>query len=403
MIAPLFSRLSIVVLSLGLIVGIIAGFGFWYISPISVRASLAWPPIEVDGLTDSLPTFYRSTVAIEPVAFGGADVSGKVLQRQAENWASRMESTPFYDFVSGELSDLIPGIADSAAALHAPVEEGERDPTLIKRLDVKLEYGDLVTRVQVRAFGRTELEAALLAGAIPELFEDYLIAEEKDLRLAEYNYSLSKIDEVRGELAKARDELAALLPNADTEYKDLDAARFVAEAIVAALETQIVSLAQGLATFVAAGSVQEVEYQDILSQLERVRVELAEARGELDGIELKLEGGSLDVEYEAAQAKVAAFMRQLQDLSLTISSPPTDESVEEFVRNRFVAFDPAPSGVVSQDRVRGRNAVMMGAVLGIGGAWLGLNRKGVLGYIRETLRSKGSEGGEYGEDREDEV
>src|SRR4030042_6211826 len=80
---PLLSRKSIIVMSLGLVLGILAGLGYWYISPVNASFQGKWPPVRIQANFGGTPTMYGSTVIIEPTA-EGLYFSTKELQRRGE-------------------------------------------------------------------------------------------------------------------------------------------------------------------------------------------------------------------------------------------------------------------------------------------------------------------------------
>jgi hypothetical protein len=203
---PIVSKRSILVLSLGLIVGILAGLGYWYISPLEFNPS--WPPVL--GLTDSPPPVYGSEVIIEPAAKGAEYVSTKTLQRRAEYWAFRIGTVSFRDYLSSSLVEELPDY------YYTPEE-------LQEMLVIKVRYGDGIARVELQVRAPTVEEAQFLVGTIPELFREFLVTEEQDLRSKEYEDQLLEMEKVKVELAEARNELALLTHSDQNTYPDLDA------------------------------------------------------------------------------------------------------------------------------------------------------------------------------------
>jgi hypothetical protein len=398
---PLLSRRCILILSLGLILGMLLGVGYWYISPVTVEAQPSWPPVSVNGLTDSPPKLYRSVVMMEGATQGASYVSTKSLQHSAEYWVYRMSTAAFYDYLIRDLAEEVPGFAESAGATHDALVARGADPLSVRMISARVRYGDPITRVEVNALGRTEEAALFLAGAIPQLFEEFLIAEEKALRQAEYEEDLLRIESLKSDLVEARHELAVLTSNGDSEYADLDSSRILAEAMAAALEMQMDSLSSALAALIAGGFTLEEEYANTMSQIERVSAELAKARNELVSLEFQMQGASSDTDYAIAYAKVNALVRELDELSIRVASPPSTYDVEEVVRGLFVTYDPTPAMVLPVDKIRGRNALMMGAVLGVGGAWLGLNWRALLRRLRSSSMGAASVNVDD-EDKEDE-
>jgi len=370
---PLFSRRSILVLSIGLIVGILGGLGFWYISPLHFQA--AWPPVSFRAA----PTLYASTVIIEPVAKGAYYTSTKTYQREAEYWAYKLASSPFYNFLSSQLAK------DAPEYSHTPEE-------LALMTKVKVTYGDVMTVVQIKVSGDNKDEASYLADATPYYLQKQLIVEEMETASTQYQNTLLNIQDKQAELAKANAELDGLTVDgvtpptdgvADDSSSEADLA--VAKATVQALNSQLAALTSQLATLIAGNSTGE-EYQYTKSQIEMVSIALTEARANQARIEAKKQTSSISTEYTIASSKASGLAKEIDTLARSLSSLPTEATVQNEVQGLFYAHDPTDPAVVPTDKIRGRNAFMMGAVVGLCVAWLGLNFRGLVRQVGSSGR-----------------
>ena len=351
---PLFSRRSILVLSLGFILGVLGGFSYWQVSPIEFQ--VGWPPIK--GLTDSPPTVYESIAKIEPVARGAASTSTKTLQRRAEYWSYRLQTSFFYEFLSQELAEQFPEYSHSTEEL-----------ALMITARVKYVEG---SAVELKVTGQSKEEVTLLAAMVPELFRDYLIAEEMAEREKEYQNALEQLDKVLADLIQPSSELDSLEAQIEAERSDLEAASVVANAEIAALQLELDGLSAKLTALITEG-IAGPQYDDTLTQIASVSASLAEARIELHSLEGQIRYPEESPEYIVAYAKVDALLKELRSLASYVASPPVPDAVEEEVYGLFVTREPSAPAIVPLERIRGRNALMLGAVLGVGIAWLGLN------------------------------
>ncbi len=298
---PFFSRRSILILLLGLIVGGLLGLGYWHISPINAEAEMGWPPIHFN----SPPDLYESTVTLELMPPGSYYRSVKSLQYEGEYYAAKMGTSSFLEFFSHEVEVLAPRYSHTLQELE-------------EMMRVRYEYSSDNPLVSVRMTSPSEGEAFFLAGIAPQVFQDYLTAEERDLQQKEYQYVKARFGSVSADLVEARNELADL-----------------------ATQTGVDGLVDA----------------DLLE---------------------------LDVAYVMTDARVRALQRELDTLSAQLVSLSTADPVEPEVLGRLIIGDPSAPTLVPPDKIRGRNALIMGAVFGVGFAWVGLNFKGLSRYARPS-------------------
>jgi DNA-binding FrmR family transcriptional regulator len=155
-----------------------------------------------------------------------------------------------------------------------------------------------------------------------------------------------------------------------------------------------------MASFIAQDLAEGEEYQDVVSQVARVSSELARARNQLVSLEIQIEAVNTNPDIAEVSAKVGALTRELNNVSSYIVRVPSNVEIAEEVRGQFTAYDPTPVVEVPVDKIRGRTAVMMGAVLGVGGAWVGLNRRMLLDQLRSMGGNELEAEDDEGEDME---
>ena len=442
---PLFSRRSIMILVLGLIVGSLLGLGYWHILPVDANVQAGWPPLRVAGITNSRPAVYRSAVVIHVAGVGTTYTDAKELQRLGEYYASKLGSYRFLVFLGERLKEQAPELFQ---VLEERADELTVTDELLEMVTTKYWY-DADATAEVRVDSRDASEAVLITGIIRQTFPTYLLAEDRDKWWREYEQTLAEFNKVNAELAKATEELNDIQLSVGTLDRDsayvlaeakaralsdqLDAltgelAFFIAEgpegsgygdtlaaldrvnaalaqarnemtaleagldystaeAKVAALSRQLDALTDELAFFIAEGP-EGSGYEDTLAALDRVSAALAQARNEMTALEAKagVEGLLAGLDYTAAKAKVAALDGQISILARRLASLATEEPEQLEALGLFTIGEPINPVSVPRDRMRGRNALMMGAILGLGGAWVGLNYKGLasgLGLSRE--------------------
>lgn len=300
---PLFSRRSIAVLLLGLIVGALGGLGFWAISPVDIEAD--WPPVHFMSGED----LYESTTTMEVFPTGPDYGSLKSLQREGEYYAAKMATSTFLKYLSETL--------EGHQYYHSAIE-------LDEMLRVRYDYTNEVPAVEIRATAPSQIEAYYLAGTVPDVFKDYLATQEYATYLEEYQVVQRMFDSTTSALMEARAELEQLVDEATVYTEGTD-------------------------------GVAEVLY---------------------------LGGLYLNMDYVVADAEVGALEGLLDYISGELASFDINGLEEPEIINRLVIGDPSESELVPPDRVRGRNALMMGAVLGVVVAWLALNRKDLISRLR---------------------
>jgi hypothetical protein len=362
---PLLSRRSIIVLSIGLIVGAGLGMGYWVISPPSLGASSASLP----GGDASSPV-YESRVSVMVSAPSAAYVDVKDRSRQAEYWQTKFDSPAFLDFLSQTITEQ--GLSHSYTST-------ELSYLLSSRFDGSSPEFQIIVR------SHDAEEVNLLVGVVPNVFKDYLITEEKTAYQSQYEETQTEFNKVKTDLAEARNQLNAMIP----EDLPLDPQQvptyIVASAKVAALEKQLQDLFVEVASAIANGQ-SETEYQDTLIKIDRVSAALAEARNVLSRTQLQIEANknslNQDPAYVLASARVETLTSELASLASNLASSSTESSKQPEVLRLFDISQPSTITVVPPDKMRRRDVLLMGGILGMGLAWVGLNFKGLLNTAR---------------------
>jgi hypothetical protein len=363
---PLLSRRSVIVLSIGLIVGAGLGMGYWVISPLSFGTSSA---ASLPGGDASSPV-YESRVSVMVSAPSAAYVDVKDRSRQAEYWQTKFDSPAFLEFLSQEITEQ--GLSHSYTST-------ELSHLLSSRFDGTSPEFQIIVR------SHNEKEVDLLASVVPNVFKDYLIAEEKTAYQSQYDETQIEFNRVKTGLSVARSQLNAMIPPDLPLDPQQDPTYIVASAKVAALEKQLQDLFVEVASSVANGQ-SETEYQDTLIKIDRVSAALAEARSALNRSQLRIEANrnsvNQDPAYVLASARVETLTTELASLASNLASSSMESSQQPEVLRLFDTSQPSTTTVVPPDKIRRRDVLLMGGILGMGLAWVGLNFKGLLSMVR---------------------
>ncbi|HEY40929.1 MAG TPA: hypothetical protein G4O18_03615 [Dehalococcoidia bacterium] len=378
---PLFSRRSVIVLCIGLAIGIIGGLVYYLISP---SLNSAEPTV----LEDTTPMMwgdykgpFESTVQIQIVNPGSSYASLTDLRRTAEYYAAKANTFTFLDFLAEELEESAPEYSHTAEELDQMVS-------------VRYNSNSEVPLVEITTIGATMEETLYLTGFVPSVFKGFLAAEEDKLRLEEYEFLVEDIDNVMQILLEAEQELADLSLESATSSIDNDPTYIALAAKVTALETQLSRQAENLATLIATGDSSE-NYVDAVKSVERTSEALAEAKSELAILraqsDIDYTGQNLD--YQIAEARVDNLISELAELTDRITSLLTGNGDEPTALEYIVVGKPS-SPVPSIDRIRGRDAILLGSILGVGVAWVTLNFKWLAKGMPSSNVAKREEGEE---------
>lgn len=380
---PLLSRRSIMVLSVGLIVGAILGFGYWASIP-SINSMLAnmragaLSPIGAPPETGP----HESSVMVQLVSPGYSYVDVKDLQHQGEYYAAKANAFPFLQFLSQELA-----------------KEGPQHSYTVDQLDqmimIRYDYNSDAPALEIRVTGNSDQETTFLAAAVPKVFIEFLVAEEDKLRLEEYQGTLTEIETTRTTLLEAQKKLGDMELQAVGEDLNNNPDYLALNATVEALKLQLSGQAVGLASIIALGDTGQA-YTDNLSAFQRTAEALAQAQKGLATLKATTSINRLaeNVDYQTLKGKVDNLSRDLASLSDKLVSLSDASVSESEVVDYLAVGNPTLPVAVPPERTRLRNALMLGAIIGLAGAWLGLN------FRRLTKRPSTGPSSVSGEDEE---
>ena len=203
--------------------------------------------------------------------------------------------------------------------------------------------------------------------------EDILAGIEEIHTKQEYKDILAGVERVSIVLGEAKNELSAMEAQASLDFAALDLDYQIAKAKVESLHGQLTDLTERL------NRSRSGEQYFVKSEraFERTSEALAEARNELSILEAQIcgPGGCSveDLDYQIAQTKFENLNRELAGLTGKLSLLLGGNVKPAEITDCLVAGNPSMPTPVLPERMRARNALMMGAIVGIGGAWVSLN------------------------------
>jgi hypothetical protein len=203
---------------------------------------------------------------------------------------------------------------------------------------------------------------------------------------SEYTTTLKNVESTSLALSEARKQFSILGSQSSNNNSMANSDYLIAQAKVDTLNKELTALSEKL-TLLAPVSVIEENQTDTQTVYERTTAALADTRKELSAlVESKAGGPSGDPNYDIAQAKVKSLNTLLANLTAKSSSLFMDNIAPAETTGYLVAGNPSIPSPVLPERTRARNALMMGAVVGVGGAWVLLNRR----WLVKTLSSSPS-------------
>jgi ABC-type transporter Mla subunit MlaD len=119
------------------------------------------------------------------------------------------------------------------------------------------------------------------------------------------------------------------------------------------------------------------DYENALATLRRTSTALASARSELARMQAEASVNYFEQNqaYLNTKTKVEKLTGQLNDLSSSLDSLSAKNSEAMAALDNSAIGKPSIPVSVPPERIRARNALVIGGVIGIGFAWLVLNRR----------------------------
>lgn len=301
---PLFSWRSILVLSTGLIVGLLLAFAYWLISPLFITQEDPENQVYADnveimnrlGIDTGGP--YQSTVNVQIVNPESNYMSAAALQQFGEYYTAKGNSLQFFEFLSQELEKYQLSTAYTIDDIS-------------KMVLVEYDYLSELPVIKVTTVAPTKEEATFFAAFIPQTFLDYLIFEEENEQEKQYNDTLEEIEVIKEALYEAHQKLVALDSPDILDNPDYISLTAKVDALQQELNTQLDLLAL---EYYGETELQEA-YSSILLEIEVVVTELAEAEQDLQNASQQGMGtNSYNPDILVLEAKIRGLENQLDIL-----------------------------------------------------------------------------------------
>lgn len=374
---PLFSRRSIIVLVIGFAVGLCLGLGYWALSPIQVGFSGSWPLIRIAGLTEPRPVVYESKVSVGVTGWWARPSERERLESFGEVSAMTLSSSGFLEHLSQELERVN--------------AQYQRSPEEIQRMiSASYRYAEHYVRVLVTSHDRGESVA--LADLITSDFVPYMDEQVDELYYDRYVTIVGKMDNVSVELVRVENELNAITSTPDSTDTDpsLDPEYVLLQARADVLYDRLLELAL---TQVSLDNPSPRTTFDITAQMEDISHELVETRAKLAAFS---QGGSteafaLDPDYLTLTAEKSALESQRKNLINSLIASNNQYLEEKDLLGSLTLGDTFTTVPLPPERVQGRYAAVLGALLGLAVAWLMLNFRALVQQIRSSPLVSGVE------------
>jgi hypothetical protein len=280
-----------------------------------------------------------------------------------EYYSAKANTLPFLQFLSQQLAKEGPQYSYTTDQLEQMTR-------------IRYDYSSDVPSLEIQVTGNSNQEAAFLASSVPNVFLDFLVAEEEQLRQEEYQVTLTEIEATKTSLVEAQEKVGDMELQAVAEDLNGNPDYLTLNATVAALNLQLGRQAADLASIIALGDTGQA-YTDNLSAFQRTAEALAKAQKDLATLKATTSINRLaeNMEYQISKGEVDNLSRDLASLSDKLFSLSDARVSSSQVVDYLVVGTPTLPVAVPPERTRLRNLLVLGAVIGVAGAWLGLNFK----------------------------
>ena len=346
-IVPFFSWRSVLALAAGLIIGAALGFGYFQIEPMII--------------SDKVPV-WESNVQIQITNPTTSYIDPRTLGNRTEYYVAKTQSISFLEYLSQIISEEQPQYVHSANELSEMIT-----------LAFNPSSASLTTNYSVTVTTSSTEETAFLIVRVPEIFKDYLVAEQIDNQQQQYQETVKSIDTIKAALLEAQGELSSIAPGGVAGSIENNPTHVVLTAKIKALQAQLDILTPQLAEIIASDNTTTESQDLILTAIDKTVTALVEAQNELATLEAQLSTNdpSLSLDYKLARDKVNNLTNQLTILSeerdsLLVSNIDTSTITDYLVVGN--PSIPAPPSILKLN-----TAILVGALAGLLVAWIILN------------------------------
>jgi len=372
-VVPLLRRRSVIILTIGLILGIAVGIGYWVASPINVRLVMGWPPIV------SKPVLHETVTTLGLVTSGDASLSSDRLKTEVDQCMTILNSFPFLNFLSKQLGEQAPQYAEKAEDLDKIVTV------------TYLTQSQGRPKIQLKVTCKDAQEAIYITDFVPQAFQQYLYYQ--------YSSVVQQMTTLKEEILQYRQELGNITQQLAGKDVNNNPAYITAKAEAEALEIELGDATRSLASLTGS-SGSTVTYSQTLQKIDNLSEALAAARYQIAVLQSESDNEQLDLkrQFEVTSNEVDSLEEQLSALSSMLGALPVTGEDGQASLSLVALGEPStplaiPSTVESNpsNKVSAKLSLGVGALLGLGIAWVWLNRKWVTKQLGSSGVSEDSE------------
>lgn len=237
---PVFSLRSLLSLFIGLVIGAVLGLGYSSFNNNSnAELKAGWPPIQI--VKTPYSTLYESTVQGRMMPQVSNDTYLKDMDSQGQYYAAKMNSMPFFEYLSKAVSKLNPQYAETPEELSK----------MINVTYVTLANNPSV--IQIQASFPSAQETLFMLQTIPEIFEEYIQNEQNSVQEEIYQNKANQVEITRTELLQAGQDLVNSTTIDKTPPTTLTKNYIELSAKIATLQDELNTQSQTAANLLAEG------------------------------------------------------------------------------------------------------------------------------------------------------
>jgi hypothetical protein len=237
-------------------------------------------------------------------------------------------------------------------------------------------------------------ESVYIADFVPQAFQQYLYHQ--------YSSVVQQMTTLKEEILQYRQELGNITQQMADKDVNNNSAYITAKAEADALEIELGNATRSLASLTGADN-STVTYSQTLQIIDNLSKALAAARYQVAVLQSESDTEQLDLKlrYEVTTNEVDSLEQQLSTLSSMLGALPVNSEDGQSTLTLVSLGKPStPLAVApaaesdSSNKVSARLSLGVGAILGLGIAWVWLNRKWVIKQLGSFGPSEDSEDSE---------
>jgi hypothetical protein len=249
-------------------------------------------------------------------------------------------------------------------------------------------------KIQLKVKSKDAQESVYIAAFVPQAFHQYLYNQ--------YSSIVQQITTVKEEIIEHKQELGNVTQQLADNDVNNNPAYITANAEVEALEFELANETRLLASL-TGDSGSTVRYQQTLQKIDNISKALATARHQVAVLQSQSNAKQLELnlQYEVTSNEVDSLVEQLSTLASTLGTLPVNGENGQASLGLVPLGKPstplavaAPAESNASNKVSARLSLGVGALLGLGIAFVWLNRKWVAKQLGASSTSEDYEDSE---------